>query len=106
VQFLLVAESTKFISVISFGKELYKRRERSESRIQIVSFQNGNYRLLSVSLSQRSLANRKVFRISLHATASKSSPRKALFSSVQEQSQHQPRDHFPEEQITYQVCLK
>jgi hypothetical protein len=30
--------------------------------------------------------DRKVFRIGLHATASKSSPPKALFSSVQEQS--------------------
>ena len=46
------------------------------------------------------------FRIGLHATASKSSPRKALFSSVQEQSQHQPKDNFLEEHITYQVCLK
>jgi hypothetical protein len=59
-----------------------------------------------VSPSQRSLANRKVFRIGLHVTASKSSPRKALFSSVQEQSQHQPKDNFLEEHITYQVCLK
>jgi hypothetical protein len=32
VQFLLAAESTKFISVMSFGKELDKRRQRSESR--------------------------------------------------------------------------
>jgi hypothetical protein len=47
-----------------------------------------------------------VFRIGLHATASKSSPRKALFSSVQEQSQHRPKDNFLEENITYQVCLK
>jgi hypothetical protein len=69
---------------------------------------NGNYRPLpySVSLSQRSLANHKVFQIGLHATASKSSPRKALFSSVQEQSQHQPKNNFLEEHITYQVCLK
>jgi hypothetical protein len=59
VQFLLAAESTKFISVISFGKELYKRRER----VQIVSFQTAITD--SVSLSQRSLANRKVFRIGL-----------------------------------------
>jgi hypothetical protein len=93
VQFLLAAESTKFISVISFGKELYKRRERSESR----SFRFKRQLPSSVSLSQRSLANRKVFRIGLHATASKSSPRKALFSSVQEQSQHQPKDNFLEE---------
>ena len=41
-----------------------------------------------------------------YATASKSSPPKALFSSVQEQSQHQPKDNFLEEHITYQVCLK
>jgi ribosomal protein S3AE len=34
------------------------------------------------------------------------SPRKALFSSVQEQSQHQPKDNFLKEHITYQVCLK
>jgi hypothetical protein len=47
-----------------------------------------------------------VFRIGLHATASKPSPRKALFSSVQEQSQHQPKDNFLEEHTTYQVCLK
>jgi hypothetical protein len=104
VQFLLAAESTKFISVISFGKELYKRREGSESR----SFRFKRQLPSSVSLSQRSLANRKVFRILgfIHATASKSSPRKALFSSVQEQSQHQPKDNFLEEHITYQVCLK
>jgi hypothetical protein len=103
VQFLLAAESTKFISVISFGKELYKRREGSESR----SFRFKRQLPSSVSLSQRSLANRKVFRIGfIHATASKSSPRKALFSSVQEQSQHQPKDNFLEEHITYQVCLK
>jgi hypothetical protein len=99
VQFLLAAGSTKFISVISFGKELYKRRERSESR----SFRFKRQLPSSVS---RSLANRKVFRIGLHATASKSSSRKALFSSVQEQSQHQPKDNFLEEHITYQVCLK
>jgi hypothetical protein len=102
VQFLLAAESTKFISVIAFGKELYKRRERSESR----SFRFKRQLPSSVSLSQRSLGNRKVFRIGLHATASKPSPRKALFSSVQEQSQHQPKDNFLEEHITYQVCLK
>ena len=53
----------------------------------------------SVSLSQRSPANRKVFRIGLHATASKSSSRKAMFSSLQEQSQHQPKDNFLEEHI-------
>jgi hypothetical protein len=102
VQFLLAAENTKFISVISFGKELYKRRECSESR----SFRFKRQLPSSASLSQRSLANRKVFRIGLHATASKSSSPKALFSSVQEQSQHQPKDNFLEEHITYQVCLK
>jgi hypothetical protein len=80
VQFLLAAESTKFISVISFGKELYKRIERSESS----SFRFKRQLPSSVSLSQRSLANRKVFRIGSHATSSKSSPRKVLFSSVQE----------------------
>jgi hypothetical protein len=37
----------------------------------------------SVPPSQRSPANRKVFRIGLHATASKSSVRKVLFFSVQ-----------------------
>jgi hypothetical protein len=47
VQFLLAAESTKFISVISFGKELYKRRERSERFVS-----NGNYRILFRSLSE------------------------------------------------------
>jgi hypothetical protein len=102
VQFLLAAESTKFISVISFGKELYKRRERSDSR----SFRFKRQLPSSVLLFQRSLANRKVFLIGLHATASKSSPRKALFSSVQELSQHQPKGNFLEEHITYQVCLK
>jgi hypothetical protein len=92
-----------YFSYISFGKELYKRIERSESR----SFRFKRQLPSSVSLSQRSLIrNRKVFRIGLHATASKSSPRKALFSSVQEQSQHQPKDNFIEEHITYQVCLK
>jgi hypothetical protein len=96
VQFLLAAKSTKFISVISFGKELYKRRKRSESR----SFRFKRQFPSSVSLTQRSLANRKVFR-GLHATAFKSSPRKALFSSGQEQSQHQPKDNFLEEHITY-----
>jgi hypothetical protein len=49
VQFLLAAESTKFISVISFGKELYKRRERSEPD-RFVS--NDNFRLLFRSLSE------------------------------------------------------
>jgi hypothetical protein len=102
VQFLLAAESSKFISAISFGEELYKRRERSEPR----SFRFKLQLPSSVLLSQRSLANCKVFRIGLHATAPKSSPRKGLFSSVQEQSQHQPKDNFLEEHITYQVCLK
>jgi hypothetical protein len=41
-----------------------------------------------------------VFRIGLHATASKSSPRKALFSSVQEQGQYQPKDNFLEEHVS------
>jgi hypothetical protein len=50
VQFLLAAESTKFISVISFGKELYKRRERSERPDRFVS--NSNYRILFRSLSE------------------------------------------------------
>jgi hypothetical protein len=50
VQFLLAAESTKFISVISFGKELYNRRERSESKSFPVS--NGNYRFMFRSLSE------------------------------------------------------
>jgi hypothetical protein len=47
VQFLLAAGSTKFISVISFGKELYKIRERSDRFVS-----NGNYRLLFRSLSE------------------------------------------------------
>jgi hypothetical protein len=47
VQFLLAAESTKFISVISFGKELYKRRERPDRFVS-----NGNYRILFLSLSE------------------------------------------------------
>jgi hypothetical protein len=77
-----------------------------EESVQIVSFQTA-ITVFCFALSQRSLANRKVFRIGLHATASKSSPRKAqLFSSVQEQSQHQPKGNFLEEHITYQVCLK
>ena len=93
---MLAAESTKFISVyMSFGKELDKRRQRSEFR----SFRFKRQLLSSVSLSQRSPANRKVFRIGLHATVSKSSPRKALFSSVQEQGQHQPKDNFLEGHI-------
>ena len=90
-----MVESAKFISVMSFGKELDKRRERSESR----SFRFKRQLPSSVSLSQRSPGNRKVFRIGLHATASKSSPQKALFSSVQEQSQHQPKDNFLERHI-------
>jgi hypothetical protein len=102
VQFLLAAESTKFISVISFGKELNKGRVRSEFR----SFCFKRQLASSVWLSRRSPANRKVFRIGLHATASKSSPPKALFSSVQEQSQHQPKNNSFEEHITYQVCLE
>jgi hypothetical protein len=54
----------------------------------------------SVSPSQRSPANHKVFRIDfIHATGSKYSPRKALFSSVQEQSQHQQKDYFLKEHI-------
>ena len=83
---------------MSFGKELDKRRERSETR----SFRFKRQLPSSVSLSQRSPGNRKV----LHATASKSSPRKALLSSVQEQSQHQPKDNFLEGHVTYQVSLK
>ncbi len=51
----------------------------------------------SVSPSQRSPGNRKVLRTRLHGTASKSSPQKALFSSVQEQSQQQPNDNFLQE---------
>jgi hypothetical protein len=50
VQFLLVAESTKFISVISFGRELYKGRERSDRPDRFVS--NGNYRILFRFLSE------------------------------------------------------
>jgi hypothetical protein len=73
----VVSLSTKFISVIEFGKELDKTRESSESRSfkrQLPS---------SVLPSQRgSPANRKVFRTGFLATTSKSSPRKALFSSV------------------------
>jgi hypothetical protein len=79
------------------------KEESVQSPDRFVS--NGNYRLL-FRFSQRSPGNRKVFRIGLHATASKSSPRKALFSSVQEQSQHQPNDNFREGHIKYQVCLK
>jgi hypothetical protein len=81
------------------------KEESVQSPDRFVS--NGNYRILFRSLSEAlQFANRKVFRIGLHATASKSSPRKALFSSVQEQSQHQPNGNFLEEHITYQVCLK
>jgi hypothetical protein len=50
VQFLLAAESTKFISVTSFGKDFYKRRERSERPDRFVS--NGNYRILFRSLDE------------------------------------------------------
>jgi hypothetical protein len=96
VQFLLAAESTKFISVISFGKELYKRRERSESRSFRFKWQLPTITVFCFALSAKPC---KVFRIGLHATASKSSPRKALFSSVQEQSQHQPKNNFLEEHI-------
>jgi choline kinase len=46
---LLVVESTNFISVISFGKELYKRRERSERPDRFVS--NGNYQPRSQGFS-------------------------------------------------------
>ena len=82
-------------------------KEESVQSVQIVSFQTAiTVFCFAFSVSQRSLADRKVFRIGLHATASKSSPRKALFSSVQEQSQHQPKGNFLEEHITYQVCLK
>jgi hypothetical protein len=68
------------------------------------SISTGHYRLLFRSLSEA--LQIAVFRIGLHATASKSSPRKALFSLVQEQSQHRPKANFFEEHITYQVCLK
>ena len=40
-----------------------------------------------------------MFTVGLHATACKSSQQKVLFSSVQEQSQHQQKDHFLEEHI-------
>ena len=73
------------------------KEESVQSPDRFVS--NGTRLPSSVSLSQRSPVNRKVFRIGLHVTASKSSPRKALFSSVQEQSQHQPKDNFFEEHI-------
>jgi hypothetical protein len=49
VQFLLAAESTKFISVKSFGKELTKE-ESVQNPDRFVS--NGNYRLLFRSLSK------------------------------------------------------
>ena len=39
------------------------------------------------------------FTVGLHATACKFSQRKVLFSSVQEQSQHQQKDNFLEEHI-------
>ena len=78
------------------------KEESVQSPDRFVS--NGNYRLLFRSLSE-ALQIRKVFKIGLHATASKSSPRKALFSSVQEQSQHQPKDNFLEEHITYRSSL-
>jgi hypothetical protein len=51
VQFLLAAESTKFISVISFGEELTRTKGESvQSPDRFVS--NGNYRLLFRSLSE------------------------------------------------------
>jgi hypothetical protein len=78
---------------------LVKNSTKEES-VQIVS--NGNYRCFALSAKPcktLGLVNRKVFRIVLHATASKSSPRKAMFSSVQEQSQHQPKGNFLEEHI-------
>ena len=79
---MLAAESTKFISVISFGiKQNFTKEESVQSPDRFVS--NGNLIPSSVSLSQRSLVNRKVFRIGLHATA----------------SQHQPKDNFLEEHI-------
>ena len=71
------------------------KEESVQSPDRFVS--NGNLIPPSVSLSQRSLVNRKVFRIglqSLHATA----------------YQHQPKDNFLEEVRTHnvstEVCLK
>jgi hypothetical protein len=49
VQFLLAAESTKFISVMSFVKNLTKE-ESIQSPDRFVS--NGNYRILFRSLSE------------------------------------------------------
>jgi hypothetical protein len=85
---------------------LVKNSTKEESVQSSDHFVSNGQLASSVSLSQRSPANRKLFQIGLHASASKSSPQKALFSSVQEQSQHQPKDNFLEEHITYQVCLK
>ena len=87
---------------MSFAVKNSTKEESVQSPDRFVS--NGNYRLLFRSLSEA--VEIAVFRIGLHATASKSSPREALFSPVQEQSQHQPKDNFLERHITYQVCLK
>jgi hypothetical protein len=85
-------------------KNSTKEESVNQSPDRFVS--NCNYRLLFRSLSEV-LQIAKCFELGfIHATASKPSPRKALFSSVQELSQHQPKDNFLEEHITYQVCLK
>jgi hypothetical protein len=77
VQFLW-AESTKFISVIQFGTELDKRRERSESR----SFQTA-ITVFCFAISEKPRKTQSVsIRIGLHATASKSSSRKACFPQI------------------------
>ena len=54
----------------------------------------------SVSPSQRSPANRKVFRTGSRVTTSKPSPQRQLFASVQGQSQHQAKDNFLEKHIS------
>jgi hypothetical protein len=80
------------------------KEERVQSPDRFVS--NGNYRLLFRSLSE-ALQIAKCFEYALYMQLpSKSSPRKTLFSSVQEQSQHQPKDNFLEEHITYQVSVE
>jgi hypothetical protein len=50
VQFLLAAESTKFISVMSFAVKNSTKEESVQSPDRFVS--NGNYRLLFRSLSE------------------------------------------------------
>ena len=72
-------------------------KEESVQSVQIVSFPT-EITVLCFALSAKPCKSQSVSN-RLTCNASKSSPRKALFSSVREQSQHQPKGNFLEEHI-------